>query len=155
MPNKKIEEEAEADGYAKFHAGKSIYSAPDKYRQQLSTRDAWKDGWRKAEHDTDWRGTSSDYESILKSRRRPTLRDHLLDKIITAARQAIRDSRWPGPVEDVLAGLKAKVDRAINADVALNGVLDGQSWTLEDYFGVCPECGQSDGYVNIGSGHWF
>lgn len=24
-----------------------------------------------------------------------------------------------------------------------------------DYFGVCPTCKKSDGYINIGKGHWF
>ena len=24
-----------------------------------------------------------------------------------------------------------------------------------DEFGTCPECGQTDGYLNIGRGHWF
>jgi hypothetical protein len=26
---------------------------------------------------------------------------------------------------------------------------------FDDYFGGCPRCGGSDGYVNIGKGHWF
>ena len=25
----------------------------------------------------------------------------------------------------------------------------------DDYFGVCPECGKSDGYINAGRSHWF
>ena len=25
----------------------------------------------------------------------------------------------------------------------------------ESYFGGCPECGGNDGYLNIGSSHWF
>src|SRR5215216_3188272 len=25
----------------------------------------------------------------------------------------------------------------------------------ENYFGVCPYCGKSDGYLNVGKGHWF
>lgn len=25
----------------------------------------------------------------------------------------------------------------------------------EHYFGGCPECGNSDGYLNIGGNHWF
>lgn len=25
----------------------------------------------------------------------------------------------------------------------------------EHYFGACPECGDSDGYVNAGRAHWF
>ncbi len=24
-----------------------------------------------------------------------------------------------------------------------------------DPFGVCPECGSNDGYVNVGRSHWF
>jgi ssDNA-binding Zn-finger/Zn-ribbon topoisomerase 1 len=27
--------------------------------------------------------------------------------------------------------------------------------TAEHYFGGCPECGDNDGYVNIGADHWF
>jgi hypothetical protein len=27
--------------------------------------------------------------------------------------------------------------------------------TTEHYFGGCPECGDNDGYVNIGADHWF
>ncbi len=25
----------------------------------------------------------------------------------------------------------------------------------DDYFGVCPECGDYDGYANVGRSHWF
>lgn len=25
----------------------------------------------------------------------------------------------------------------------------------DDYFGVCPECGKTDGFINVGRGHWF
>lgn len=25
----------------------------------------------------------------------------------------------------------------------------------EHYFGGCPECGDTDGYTNVGRGHWF
>jgi len=25
----------------------------------------------------------------------------------------------------------------------------------ENYFGVCLKCGKTDGYINIGAGHWF
>jgi ssDNA-binding Zn-finger/Zn-ribbon topoisomerase 1 len=24
-----------------------------------------------------------------------------------------------------------------------------------NYFGVCPKCHKTDGYINIGRGHWF
>jgi len=27
--------------------------------------------------------------------------------------------------------------------------------TFDDHFGVCPDCGKHDGYINIGKGHWF
>ena len=27
--------------------------------------------------------------------------------------------------------------------------------TTDEYFGGCPECGKTDGYVNIGRNHWF
>jgi hypothetical protein len=27
--------------------------------------------------------------------------------------------------------------------------------TTEEYFGGCPECGQTDGYLNLGRDHWF
>ena len=27
--------------------------------------------------------------------------------------------------------------------------------TTTEYFGGCPECGNNDGYINIGLGHWF
>jgi hypothetical protein len=26
--------------------------------------------------------------------------------------------------------------------------------TTKEYFGGCPECGRTDGYVNAGAGHW-
>ena len=26
---------------------------------------------------------------------------------------------------------------------------------VENYFGVCPECGKTDGYINVGRDHWF
>jgi hypothetical protein len=26
---------------------------------------------------------------------------------------------------------------------------------LTGHFGVCPECHQTDGYINVGRGHWF
>jgi hypothetical protein len=26
---------------------------------------------------------------------------------------------------------------------------------IENYFGVCPKCCQTDGYLNIGESHWF
>lgn len=29
------------------------------------------------------------------------------------------------------------------------------SGPYDDYFGVCPACGYTDGYINIGRGHWF
>lgn len=25
----------------------------------------------------------------------------------------------------------------------------------DNYFGACPTCGSTDGYLNIGRGHWF
>jgi hypothetical protein len=25
----------------------------------------------------------------------------------------------------------------------------------DEYFGGCPECGKTDGYLNTGSAHWF
>ena len=25
----------------------------------------------------------------------------------------------------------------------------------DEYFGGCPECGQNDGYLNVGGNHWF
>jgi hypothetical protein len=25
----------------------------------------------------------------------------------------------------------------------------------DSYFGVCPNCGRTDGYINVGRGHWF
>ncbi len=25
----------------------------------------------------------------------------------------------------------------------------------DDYFGTCPDCGDHDGYLSVGSGHWF
>jgi len=25
----------------------------------------------------------------------------------------------------------------------------------DDRFGICPHCGKTDGYVNVGRGHWF
>ncbi len=27
--------------------------------------------------------------------------------------------------------------------------------TAHGYFGLCPQCGRHDGYLNIGSEHWF
>lgn len=24
-----------------------------------------------------------------------------------------------------------------------------------EYFGVCPQCHKTDGYINVGEGHWF
>jgi len=27
--------------------------------------------------------------------------------------------------------------------------------TTDEYFGGCPHCGRSDGYVNVGREHWF
>ena len=27
--------------------------------------------------------------------------------------------------------------------------------SIDDHFGVCPTCGKTDGYLNIGSRHWF
>jgi len=27
--------------------------------------------------------------------------------------------------------------------------------TGEGYFGLCPECGKTDGYVSVGCDHWF
>lgn len=29
------------------------------------------------------------------------------------------------------------------------------SENANDYFGVCPECGSHDGYLNVGRDHWF
>jgi hypothetical protein len=26
---------------------------------------------------------------------------------------------------------------------------------VDDYFGVCPHCGKTDGYINIGRSHWM
>jgi hypothetical protein len=26
---------------------------------------------------------------------------------------------------------------------------------VSHYFGVCPECHRTDGYINVGRGHWF
>ena len=31
----------------------------------------------------------------------------------------------------------------------------GDEGANDDYFGVCPECGKSDGYINIARAHWF
>ena len=31
----------------------------------------------------------------------------------------------------------------------------GDEGADDDYFGVCPECGKSDGCINIGRAHWF
>jgi hypothetical protein len=39
------------------------------------------------------------------------------------------------------------------ADASLaEGIASGEG---ENYFGVCPECGKTDGYLNIGRAHWF
>src|SRR5215472_2080732 len=27
--------------------------------------------------------------------------------------------------------------------------------TTDEYFGGCPECGKTDGYLNVGRDHWF
>lgn len=37
----------------------------------------------------------------------------------------------------------------IEEDLASRKVLS------DGYFGTCPDCGKSDGYINIGKSHWF
>ena len=32
--------------------------------------------------------------------------------------------------------------------------LDPQRVTTDEYFGGCPECGKSNGYLNVGRNHW-
>lgn len=44
--------EAEADGYAAFKVGKSLFSTPDEFRGELAVLERWKDGWRKAEFES-------------------------------------------------------------------------------------------------------
>ena len=35
------------------------------------------------------------------------------------------------------------------------GMTDAEKRASEHYFGGCPECGNTDGYMNVGSEHWF
>ena len=34
-------------------------------------------------------------------------------------------------------------------------VVEGMEELEDDYFGVCPICGKTDGYLNIFKNHWF
>jgi hypothetical protein len=70
--------------------------------------------------------------------------------------------------EEVMAWLQTQIQHAeaeratladldysgITEDRPAGGILDPER-RFTDHFGVCPTCNKTDGYINIGRGHWF